>query len=244
MRAADVDRYSSNSTLYGFDPRVKLVGSIALVVALSFVRDIAALVLAIIFLLAVLAVSRVPLRHFAGTFALALPLIALAAVAMLLTSTPGAALAMFLRISASVMALLLLVTTTPFFDVLWALRWFRVPYIICALLLFTYRYIFVMLDEMERMSMARKARGFSNRGSLLSREVFKTISYTAGMVLVRSYKRGQDIYDGLVSRGYRGEIRTIRKPKVRARDAAYMACFAGMAAIITLMQWGVLSSTL
>ena len=199
MRTADADRYSRSSTLYGFDPRIKLVGSISLVVALSFVRDIAALLVALAFLIALLLVSRIPIGHFARSFAVALPFIIVASVAMFFTSGWENAAAMALRISASVMALLLLVTSTPFFDVLWALRWFKVPYIICALLLFTYRYIFVMLEELERMSMARRSRGFSGRGNLLSKEIFKTISFTAGMVLVRSYKRAQDIYDGLVS---------------------------------------------
>lgn len=243
METIEIDQYCRRSTLYGFDPRIKLVGTVSLVVALSFLRNLTALLVALAFLLVLLALSRLPLRHFGRIFLVSLPFILVASVALFFTSGSGPAVAMALRIAASVIALLLMVTTTPFFELLWALRWFRVPYVFCALLLFTYRYIFVMLEELERMSMARRARGFSVRGNLLSKDIFKTISFTAGMVLVRSYDRSKNIYSGLVARGYRGEIRTVRRPRVRARDGLYIVSFAAVTIIIASIQWGLLQWT-
>ena len=136
-------------------------------------------------------------------------------------------------------SLLLLVTTTPFFDVLKALRWFRVPYVFCALLLFTYRYIFVILEELELMNKARRSRGFSLKGSLLSKDVFQTISFTGGMVLVRSYERSKRTHNGLLSRGFQGEIHTLRGLSARPRDLAYVAAFASVITIILSIQLGV-----
>jgi cobalt/nickel transport system permease protein len=243
MQTIEIDQYCRRSTLYSFDPRVKLVGTLALVVAMSFLRNITALLVALAFVVALLLVSRLPFAHMARIFSLSVPFILVASVALYFTSGPGPALAMALRIAASVLLLLLLVTTTPFFDVLWALRWFRVPYVFCSLLLFTYRYIFVMLEELERMNMARRSRGFSLGGSLLSREVFRTISFTAGMVLVRSYDRSKNIYSGLVARGYKGEVRTVRRPRFRARDGAYIAAFAAVTVVVASIQWGLVSWT-
>lgn len=244
METIEIDQYSRSSYLYGFDPRVKLASAIAFVVALSFLRDIAALTVALIFIIGLLVVSRVPLRHFFSVFLLSVPFIAVASVALLFTSGSQPAMAMAMRISASVIALLLLVTTTPFFDILRALRWFRVPYVFCSLLLFTYRYIFVILEELNLMNMARRSRGFSLRGSLLSKDIFQTISFTAGMVLVRSYERSKRIYDGLLARGFRGEIYTLRPPVARPRDAGYVAVFAATITIVTLIQWGFVQWTL
>ena len=243
MDRIEIDQYCRGSTLYSFDPRIKLIGTVALVVALSFLHNLIALLMSLVFIVALVAVSRVPLRHYGGVFLLSVPFILVASVALFFTSGPVPAMAMGLRISSSVMVLLLLVTSTQFFDLLWALRWFRVPYVFCALLLFTYRYIFVMLEELSQMNMARRSRGFRMRGSLLSKDVFRTISFTAGMVLVRSYERSRNIYQGLVARGYRGEIRTIRRPQVRARDAAFAASFAIVIALILSIQWGVLPWT-
>ncbi len=243
METIEIDQYCRRSTLYGFDPRIKLIGTVSLIVAMSFLRDLTALLVALAFLLVLLVISRLPLRHFSRIFLLSLPFIIVASVALFFTSGSGPAMAMALRIAASVIALLLMVTTTPFFELLWALRWFRVPYVFCALLLFTYRYIFVMLEELERMNMARRARGFSTKGNLLSKDIFKTISFTAGMVLVRSYDRSKNIYSGLVARGYRGEIRTLRRPTVRARDSLYLGSFAVVTIVIISIQWGLLQWT-
>ncbi len=244
METIEIDQYSRSSTLYGFDPRVKLATAVALVVAISFLRDLAALAVALAFVIGLLAISRLPLVHFLKVFSLSVPFIAVASVALLLTSGAQPAAAMALRISTSVIALLLLVTTTPFFDILRALRWFRVPYVFCSLLLFTYRYIFVILEELELMNMARRSRGFSLKGSLLSKDIFRTISFTAGMVLVRSYERSKRIYDGLLARGFRGEIYTLRPPAARPRDLGYTAVFAIVIVIITLIQGGLVQWTL
>jgi cobalt/nickel transport system permease protein len=244
METIEIDQFSRSSTLYRFDPRVKLVSTIALVVALSFMKDIAALVVALAFVLGMLAVSRLPIGHFLRVFSLSVPFIAVASAALLLTSGSQPALAMALRITASVMALLLLVTTTPFFDVLRALRWFHVPYLFCSLLLFTYRYIFVILEELELMNMARRSRGFSLRGNLFSKDIFRTISFTAGMVLVRSYERSKRIYDGLLARGFKGEIHTLSPPRAKPRDLVYVAIFAFVIVVISSIQWGLVQWTL
>ncbi len=244
METIEIDQYSRSSTFYGFDPRVKLASTIALVVALSFMRNLTALTIALAFVLAMVAVSRLPPLHFFKVFSLSVPFIVVAALALLLTSGSHPAIAMALRISASVMALLLLVTTTPFFDVLRALRWFHVPYLFCSLLLFTYRYIFVILEELNLMNMARKSRGFSLKGNLFSKDIFQTISFTAGMVLVRAYERSKRIYDGLLARGFRGEIHTLRPPTARPRDLAYAAVIAAIIIVISSIQWGLVQWTL
>ncbi len=238
MDAIEIDRYSRISPFFKFDPRVKLVAIISLVVVLSFLKELVPLVIALLFVLVLHAVSRVPARHSARIFMVSLPFILVASGALLLTSGWSPAAAMALRITSSVLALMLLISTTPFFDLLWALRWFRVPYVICSLLLLTYRYIFVMMEELELMNMARRSRGFSLKGNLLSKDIFRTISFTAGMLLVRSHARSQKIYEGLVARGYHGEIRVLSRPHARARDALLLIVFAGVIALISSMQWG------
>jgi cobalt/nickel transport system permease protein len=244
METIEIDQYSQRTTLYGFDPRVKLAMTIAFVVTLSFLKDLQALLVALSFVLLLLALSKIPIGHFARVFALSLPFIAVASAVLFLTSGAGPATAMAMRISTSVMALLLLVTTTPFFDMLRALRWFRVPYLFCSLLLFTYRYIFVMMEELDLMNMARRSRGFSLKGNLLSKDIFRTLSFTAGMVLVRSHERSKKIYDGLLARGFRGEIHTLRPPRTRPRDALFAAAFAGIIVLMASIQWGAIQWTL
>ncbi len=239
MNHGEIDQYSVRSRWYGFDPRVKLVCVIGLVVVTAFMRDLAPLVVIFAFVAALLLLSRVPLRHLGGGIVLALPFIIFPVLAMVITSGPMPALLMTMRIVSSIFALMLLITTTPMFDLLKAMRWFHFPALMSSLLLFTYRFIFVLIDEMERMKMARKARGFTGRGSLLSRDVFKTLSYTAGMVFVRSNARAMNIYNALMARGFTGEVVTLRRFKARPADGAFGAMFVCVSVIAIMLQMGV-----
>lgn len=244
MSHTEIDMFAKRSFLYSFDPRVKLLCTIIFVVIVAVLRTLEAVMVAGIFILLLAAVSRVPVKHLAYNFALALPFILFAALTMLFTKGWENSLLIGLRISVCVLTLLLLVTTTPFFKTLQALRYFRIPRIISNLLLFTYRFIFLLLDEAERMSMARKARGFTGGRNLLDKRAFQTIAATIGMTFVRSNARATNIYDALLSRGYNGEMRTLDRPKVKARDAALALSFTVASLLVISSELGVLGWTL
>lgn len=244
MNHGEIDQHSARSRWYRFDPRVKLACVIGLVLVASFMRELLPLLLIFAFAAALVLLSKVPLRHLRSVLVVALPFVIFPVLALLLTSGALPALLMALRISSSVLALTVLITTTPMFDLLRALRWYRMPALLSSLILFTYRFIFVLFDEMERMSLARKARGFTGRGSLLSREVFRTLSFTAGMTFVRSHSRAVNIYNALLARGYTGEIRTLNEPRAHRRDVAFGAMFFCIGALSVLLQAGTLHWTL
>ena len=237
--ADEMDRFAKGSRFFHFDPRVKLVCVVALIVTAAFLRDLPSLLVLLAFVLIALIVASVPARHIAESYLLALPFIAVASLALAFTSTLLNAEMMFVRVSASVLALILLTTTTPFFEMMAAFRWFRMPKILTNLILFTYRFIFVLQDEAARMKMARKARGFTGGRHLFERQAFRTLSSGIGMVFVRSSQRGSDMFDALLMRGYDGEVRTLRRPKVHGRDA-FLALAFGLACLVSIsMQNGV-----
>jgi cobalt ECF transporter T component CbiQ/cobalamin biosynthesis protein CbiM len=240
----EVDRYALSSKLVGFDPRVKVVCTIALVVTLALLTSLIAVVIVLAFVLSLIAISRVPLRQILAIMLVALPFVLFASLMMLFFSGPGGAALVFLRISTSILALICLVTTTPFFMLLAALRSLRVPKVLVNLLLFSYRFIFLLLDEMGRMRTARKARGFLGGKSLRDRSAFMTLSNTIGMAFVRAGSRGTRIYEALLSRGYSGEAGGFERMKVRGRDLALLSCFALVVIGSIALQRGVISWTL
>jgi cobalt/nickel transport system permease protein len=233
-----VDRYARDCWLVDFDPRVKLLCVFSLAILVATLTRVEALLIVIIFALGLALVSRIPGLHLAKGFALAVPFVLFASFTMLLTSGAENALAMGLRVSTSVLLLLVLVSSTPFMDVLWTLRWFRLPTILSDMIMFTYRFIFVMLDESERMRLARKSRGFGGGRSLLDREAFKVLSNTIGMIFLRSYRRANRVYAALLSRGYDGKIRSITAFKVKARDAMFGLAFVIIGALTLSQQMG------
>jgi len=244
MRHHEIDQYARQSPLCNFDPRVKIASTVIFTISVALLREITPLIISLLFLLLIVIASRVPLIHIVKSYAIAFPFAVFASLTMWYSSGPEEATAMFLRITNSVLALIILVSTTPFFEFLKALRWFKVPAIIISLLLFTYRFIFVFIDELERMKLAREARGFNGGKSLLNVEALRTIAYTAGMILVRSHNRANNIYSALLSRGYTGEVRTLSRLRIRPRDAIFAAAFIGMSLMSLFIQAGVIIWTL
>ena len=115
------------------------------------------------------------------------------------------------------------------------------PKIFLGLLMFMYRFIFLLREEMHRMSQARKARGFRGGKHLFDREGFRTISYTIGALLVRSSERGNRIYDGMLTRGYDGNIRTLNPMKFSTLALMFVVLLSFVSLALLLGDWGVVA---
>jgi cobalt/nickel transport system permease protein len=61
-----------------------------------------------------------------------------------------------------------------------------------------YRYIFVLIDEAERMQRARVSRTFVKQKTLF----WKNQGSIIGQLFVRSYERGERIYSAMRARGF------------------------------------------
>lgn len=84
-----------------------------------------------------------------------------------------------------------------------ALQRLKCPKIIVQMLLFTYRYVFVFLAEMQRMDVAMRARGFIKRAD---RRTMHVMGNFVGTLPVRSFERTERIYKAMLSKGYQGNF--------------------------------------
>jgi cobalt/nickel transport system permease protein len=237
MRLNPVDKYAKKSNFCHIDPRAKLVGIIVFVVTVAILQDALTLVLSLIFIVSILAISNVPAHHIIKRYIVALPFIIFAAVAIYISHNYISSLSIFLRISSCVLGLIVLSSTTPFFDLLKGMQKLKIPNIFVVMLMFTYRYFFVFIDEMERMKLARKARGFHGGKHLFEKHGMKTISYTAGMVLVRAYERGVRIYDALLARGYEGKMKTLNPLRTTRVDFGFCFIFVLISIFLIYYDW-------
>jgi cobalt/nickel transport system permease protein len=113
----------------------------------------------------------------------------------------GAALALAaaLRVLAEMSWIAALMLTTPFVDLLDALRWFRVPPVVVDTLGAMYRYIAVLFEEYKSMAAAAKSRGgFSSYFSAL-----KTLGQIAAQGFLRALDRAERIDQAMRARGSR-----------------------------------------
>jgi len=236
-----IDEYAERSPYSKVDPRTKLVILIAfLVIAALAISPRATISIGIISVV-IAAGSMIPPRHLIYGLTPAIPFIVAIFLSILLVGTIENAIIITIRILASALAAITVASTTPMFDQLRALQWFKVPAVITLMILFVYRFIFVFIDELERMKISRIARGLDLRkGSLFKRRLMHTLGQTIGMLFVRVNNRASRVFDSLRARGFSGEIKGRRILKFRAVDALYALTIAALMFIPTSIQLGLM----
>ncbi|MFN8482063.1 MAG: cobalt ECF transporter T component CbiQ [Anaerolineae bacterium] len=224
------------------DPRVKIVGFLAILLAVAFARNL--WVLLILYALALLLawVSRVPLGRFVKRVWLALPfftgLVAIPVIfnfitpgvpVVVLSTSPYIAITeqglraasfLILRVGTSISFAILLVLVTPWATLLRALSVLKVPAVFLLVLGMTYRYIYLLLRTSSDMFMARQSRVV---GRLQAADQRRVVTNTMGNLLSKSYDMSQDVYLAMLSRGYRGRPRTLDQFKMTGRDWLWAA---------------------
>jgi cobalt/nickel transport system permease protein len=109
-----------------------------------------------------------------------------------------------------------------------------IPDKIVSLLLITYRYIFVMKQEFERLSRAAKARGFRPKTNI---HTYRTYAYLVGMLLVRAVERAERVHKAMICRGFRGKFYSLHKFSVSLPDLVWSVVFGVLLVIVELIEW-------
>lgn len=126
----------------------------------------------------------------------------------------------------SLMASFLLIATTPMDSLCAGLRKLHVPGILVTLLLLTYRYIGVLLEQVSVMTDAYKLRAPGQKGLHIS-----AWGSFLGQLLLRSMDRAEELYGSMVLRGFRGEYHYAQLNGLRKTDLLYaLVCPALFAA--------------
>lgn len=118
----------------------------------------------------------------------------------------------------TMMALIGLVSTTKFSDLLSGLQKLGLPKILIIQLGFLYRYIFVLIDRVHQILRARAARKLKNLGF---KSEFKTASSMLGSLFIRSIDTAENINTAMHARGFDGNFRTISKLEFHRRDLIF-----------------------
>jgi cobalt/nickel transport system permease protein len=235
--------------LQSLDPRVRVIGLFALVLAVTLSRRLV-VVLALFVAAVMLAVfSRVGI----GTLARRVWLVVLAFTGVIalpaIFLTPGTPVATFaggsLRITAQGLATAtllvarvetavtfttLLVLCTPWAHVLKALQSFRLPQEVIAMLAMTHRYVFLLVETASQMFESRQSRTV---GRLTGAEQRRMTARTAGVLLSKSIDLSNEVYLAMQSRGFQGEVRVLSEFHMKPLDYAGLFAFlcAGVVAV-------------
>ena len=237
MRHDFIDKYSrGNSLVHRLDARVKLLAAALVLVGVITSPDDSIFVLGLLGVVPVTVClsARVPLSHLLRKSLIVLPFLLLLCPFLLFSyegettlelhvgqhamKVSREGLAQFMEIASktvvTVLTTITLVATTPFDRLLRGLQSMRCPHIVVALLSFMYRYVFLLVDEGERMLVARASRGIH----MSPRRSMRSMAHLASTLFFRTFERGERIYCAMMSRGFTGEIKTFDVPKLARAD--------------------------
>jgi cobalt/nickel transport system permease protein len=227
-----LDRLSYRDTfVHRLDPRVKVVATMLfLFTVVSFPKyEVAALVPFFLFPMLLATIGEIPVRFILRKVLLVSPFAIMigvfnpfldSATIAVISGIPVSAgmvsfLSILLKFTLTVSAALLLVATTSFPGVCHALRRLGLPSLFVSQLLFLYRYLFVLMEEAMRITRAREMRSVGSRGAGI-----RVVARLVGVLFVRTVDRAERIYQAMLSRGFQGDIPSLKRLRVGAADLA------------------------
>jgi len=208
-----LDRYSRGTTIcHRLPATLKIVVTLLVILAVVLIPialwPLHGCALCLVF--AALSVAGIPVAYLVQRLLLLLPIVSMMALTIPLSRglTTGwdVAASVVVRSLVAFLAALWLVNTTPFEQLLAAFRRLRMPRVFVALLAFSYRYAFVVFDELARMRTAQRARTFRRRGPWA---LWKSAVATVAVLLIRSIDRAERVHHAMLARGWDGNMRTL-----------------------------------
>lgn len=193
-------------------------------------------------LIAVLATTRVPIRHLAPRLLIEVPFLIFAVLMPFIAtgprvdvgpwalSEPGlwGAWNLIIKGTLGVAASLLLAATTEPAEIVTGLGRLRLPNQLVLILSFMIRYADVVTQQLRSMKVARESRGFHG-GGLRS---WPVLASTAGALFIRSYERGERVHLSMLSRGHDGRIHHGEAAAIRPVTWAIALALPFMAALV------------
>jgi cobalt/nickel transport system permease protein len=230
-----LDRLSyQESCVHHLDPRTKVIATMLfLITVISFPKyEVAALAPFFLFPALLMTLGEIPVRFIIKKMIVVSPFAIFIGIFNPLLDTRTAAiilgvpisggwlsfLSIILKFVLTISAALLLIATTSFPGVCHALRRLGFPPLFVSQLFFLYRYLFVLMEEAMRIIRAREMRSFGAGGTGI-----KVFVRLIGILFLRTVDRAERIYDAMLSRGFQGDIPSLKRSRIAASDLAFMA---------------------
>ncbi len=203
MRHDFLDRYSRlASPVHRLPAGGKLAGAIGTVLVIVGIPggDLRLFVVPALFLLAVAVLSRIPAAFLLQRILFFEPFVV--GIAVLNFFRPGGeaiVVSILVKSTLSLFAMILLANTTPFHALIRVFRNAGLPPLFVTVLALMYRYLYVLMDEGERMIRARSSRTF-DRGRV---RLWRSVSSVIVQLFLRSSERAERVFAAMTSRGWK-----------------------------------------
>lgn len=137
-----------------------------------------------------------------------------------------------LKSLASISCFYVLVLSTPVNDLLYLLGKIGIPALLVEMMSLVYRYLSVFIETASQMYLAQKNRlGYSSFP-----KAFTSLGILASTIFIRALLKSSAAYNALLTRGYRGEIATLKEMRPINRRAVAQILW-GELALFALIGW-------
>lgn len=211
-----------DSPIHRLDPRAKLLGllSVTLIAVSSTAWPVHAACAAA--LLVVAAAARIGPRVIVRRARLILlPVLLVALFAPTSFATVGA------KAVIGTVSAVLLGSTTSFPDVLHALERLKTPRLLVLIAAFMYRYLFTIVDEVQRMRAALTARGYAPRHALQ----VQALGRVATALFLRTYERAERVHLAMLARGFDERMPRLQALTFRRADGLFLTALLPLLAV-------------
>ncbi|AQQ69865.1 Energy-coupling factor transporter transmembrane protein NikQ [Limihaloglobus sulfuriphilus] len=238
MHHAHIDKYANQSShVHKIDARLKLLAVVlftVLTVTVS-INKLPSLAWYALFPFLLLVIGRIPIKFVLKQVILVSPVILVFGFSCVIFEREPVYVSFgpfsgeialgwvrFLSIACkftiSAAALIALVSTTRFYDLLAAMQKLGVPKMLVLQLGFLYRYIFLLIDKAGRMMRARSARKLCTFGFLYE---LRLAGSMIGSMFVSSIDMAERAGIAMEARGFTGTVHTLNTLRLKAVDAVF-----------------------
>ncbi len=240
---------SGNSIIHKLDPRIRVIVATVYCFVVAFSNQFPVLLIAVVISSALIISAGLGIKAVVKRMGVVNGLILLLWVVVPLTyggqprfqigplSLSGAGIMLAARITLKSNAILLsmiaLIATMKFATLGYALKQLCVPQKIILLLLMSYRYIFVLEQEYQRLIRAARIRGFQPKTNL---HTYRTYAYVVGMLLVRATSRAHRVHQAMLCRGFKGTFYSLQEYKAGPAGLMFSMLMTGIVIVLVLME--------
>lgn len=128
-------------------------------------------------------------------------------------------LLIFLKSNVIYMSMLLFLATSSLSQLTHALFHFRLPNKFVSLFFLSYRFLTVLHLEYDKMRKGLLSKGFKNSTSLFT---YKTYAFLISVLLIKSLKKANELYQAMLARGYKGFYPLFEHFTFKKRDYIFL----------------------
>jgi cobalt/nickel transport system permease protein len=143
------------------------------------------------------------------------------------------ALTFTLRVATCVSAIVLLFLTTPQERLFKSFRSLGVPRVYVLTLDMCYRYIFLFVDVIRGMFVAKKSRTIKYGGTLAEQ---RWVAGRIGYTMIKTLDLSDKVHKAMISRGFTGDVKIMEDFRMRPRDYVAAVTVLAFSALLVLVS--------